>query len=132
MKLVIGGYAQGKLNWVLQGREESCFMVLDGRLPDEKELREVVLQGKTVIVNHFHKWVREAVLRGVNPEKQMEDFISNVSDCIVISDEVGNGIVPIDALDREYREQTGRILIKLANGADEVVRVICGIGQKIK
>ena len=47
-------------------------------------------------------------------------------------DEVGNGIVPIDFLEREYRERTGRILVKLANQADEVVRVICGIGQKIK
>ena len=47
-------------------------------------------------------------------------------------DEIGNGIVPLDAFEREYREQTGRAEILLAKKADEVVRVICGIGQKIK
>ena len=60
------------------------------------------------------------------------DFIKNVPDSIVISDEIGNGIVPLDNFEREYRERTGRILVKLAEQADEVVRVICGIGQKIK
>ena len=39
---------------------------------------------------------------------------------------------PLDAFEREYREQTGRAEILLAKKADEVVRVICGIGQKIK
>ena len=53
-------------------------------------------------------------------------------DCIIISDEVGNGIVPADAFEREYRERTGRILVELAGRADEVVRVVCGISQKIK
>ncbi len=52
--------------------------------------------------------------------------------CIIISDEIGNGIVPVEAFEREYRERTGRILIQLAQKAEEVERVICGIGQKIK
>ena len=59
-------------------------------------------------------------------------FNSRYKDTIVIADEIGNGIVPLDAFEREYREQTGRAEILLAKKADEVVRVICGIGQKIK
>ena len=50
----------------------------------------------------------------------------------MICDEIGNGIVPVDGFEREYRERTGKILVALAAGAKEVVRVICGIGQKIK
>ena len=38
----------------------------------------------------------------------------------------------MDAFEREYRERTGRILIRLAQEAEEVERVICGIGQRIK
>ena len=53
-------------------------------------------------------------------------------DCILICDEIGNGIVPMEAEERTYRECTGRILEGLAAQADEVVRVVCGIGQKIK
>ncbi len=31
-------------------------------------------------------------------------------DCIIISDEIGNGIVPMEHEEREYRELTGRLL----------------------
>ena len=69
---------------------------------------------------------------GKEPEQILLSFLHEKRDCIVICDEIGNGIVPIDPLEREYRERTGRILIEIAKQADEVVRVICGIGQKIK
>jgi len=63
---------------------------------------------------------------------EIEKYVEKHRDIVIISDEIGNGIVPVDVLEREYRERTGRILVRLAFGADEVVRVICGIGQKIK
>ena len=56
----------------------------------------------------------------------------NCPNCVIISDEIGNGIVPVDAFERTYRERTGRILVQLAGQAEEVERVICGVGQKIK
>ncbi|MCI8634679.1 MAG: hypothetical protein HFJ05_03630 [Eubacterium sp.] len=56
----------------------------------------------------------------------------NCPNCVIISDEIGNGIVPVDAFDRTYRERTGRILVQPAGQAEEVERVIYGIGQKIK
>lgn len=132
MKLVIGGYSQGKLNYILQKDYNNGCIVLDAVLPEEKQIQEMHLQGKTIIINHFHQWVREQLLQENSPEENIEVFLKQDSDCIIISDEIGNGIVPIDSFEREYRERTGRILVSLASRADEVVRVICGIGQKIK
>jgi adenosyl cobinamide kinase/adenosyl cobinamide phosphate guanylyltransferase len=51
---------------------------------------------------------------------------------VIIVDELGCGIVPMNPYDRRYREQTGRICCKLAREAEEVHRVICGIGTVIK
>lgn len=85
-----------------------------------------------VIINHLHTFIKTSMQRGENPKESILDFITKYPDCILISDEIGNGIVPMDAFEREYREQTGRILIELAKEAEEVTRVICGIGQKIK
>ena len=34
--------------------------------------------------------------------------------------------------EREYRELTGRLLCELANKADRVERIVCGIGERIK
>ena len=103
MKLVIGGNAQGKLNYVLSKYHLQEEMVWDGVLPDHTVLQ----QRETMIMNHFHLW-------------------------IIISDEIGNGIVPLEPFEREYRERVGRILVRLAERAEEVERVICGIAQKIK
>ena len=132
MKLVIGGYFQGKLDYVLGGNMLTDFCIVDGELPNAEQLQESKDNGKTVIVNHFHEWMRASIRQGKNAEQEILEFISNAPGCIVIGDEIGNGIVPIDSFEREYRERTGRIMVKLAEQADEVVRVICGIGQRIK
>ena len=42
------------------------------------------------------------------------------------------GIVPVDRMEREYREQTGRVCTRLAAYSEKVYRVMCGIGQVIK
>ena len=67
-----------------------------------------------------------------NPREEIFGLLDKYDDVIIISDEVGNGIVPADPFEREYRDTTGRILIEVAKRADTVVRVICGIGQIIK
>ena len=49
-----------------------------------------------------------------------------------MTDEIGYGIVPMDLFQREYREKTGRICTELAERSEEVYRIICGIGMRIK
>ena len=127
MKLVIGGYAQGKLNYVQGKYNVDEIMVYDGEIPEKIEEEK-----GTVVINHFHNWLKTKIAYGGCPEKEILEFVEKYPNCVIISDEVGNGIVPIEAFEREYRERTGRILVELAKRAEEVERVICGIGQKIK
>lgn len=127
MKLVIGGYAQEKLNYVLGKYDVEASMVYDGEIPEKIEEEK-----GTVVINHFHNWLKTKIAYGGCPEKEILEFVEKYPNCVIISDEVGNGIVPIEAFEREYRERTGRILVELAKRAEEVERVICGIGQKIK
>ena len=132
MKLVIGGRAQGKLNYVLQHMTDENYQIYDGVFPDEGELFNLTRKNEWLIVNRFHKWVNKELKENRNPEEELEAFLKKGVRFVIISDEIGNGIVPVDAFERDYRERTGRMLITLASQADEVVRVICGIGQKIK
>lgn len=127
MKLVLGGYAQGKRNYVLEKYHLQEDAVWDGELPQGTAW----LRG-TVVINHLHHWIKKRITQGGCPEQEILSFLADCRDCIIISDEIGNGIVPNDALEREYRERAGRILIQLAANAEEVERVICGIGQRIK
>ena len=52
-------------------------------------------------------------------------------DLVLISNELGYGVVPMDVFDRNYRETTGRVCTEIASWADAVYRVVCGIGTKI-
>ena len=51
---------------------------------------------------------------------------------VLVTNELGYGIVPIDPFDRSWRELTGRICTELAEHADEVIRVVCGIPVVLK
>lgn len=62
----------------------------------------------------------------------MEETISAYRNLILITEEVGNGIVPMTKEDRQWRDDVGALQVELAQQADEVIRVLCKIGQKIK
>lgn len=51
---------------------------------------------------------------------------------IVVSNEVGMGIVPDNALARDYRDRLGFLNQRAARTADEVYLLCCGIPLKIK
>lgn len=51
---------------------------------------------------------------------------------VVIATEVGGGVVPMDERQRQSREAAGRLACLLAQRADTVVRVCCGLPQVLK
>jgi len=51
---------------------------------------------------------------------------------VIVSNEVGHGIVPDNALARRFREAQGRLNISLAEQADLVVLVTAGLPQVLK
>ena len=51
---------------------------------------------------------------------------------IVIATETGGGVVPVDADERRMREEAGRLSCMLAERADTVIRVCCGLPQLLK
>lgn len=51
---------------------------------------------------------------------------------VIISNELGCGVVPVERFDRMWREMVGRMCVCAAGYSDEVVRVVCGLGMKLK
>ena len=73
---------------------------------------------------------QEAVLKDV--EGICRASMSMGADVVVVSNEVGLGIVPDTALGREFRDLQGRANQIVARAADEVYFVVAGIPQRIK
>ena len=51
---------------------------------------------------------------------------------VVIATEVGGGVVPVDAEERASREAAGRLSCLLAQRAEQVFRVFCGLPMVLK
>lgn len=81
---------------------------------------------------NFQEYIKKEIREGRNPAHIGELLLQKNPDAVIVSEEVGYGVVPVDAFEREYREAVGRICTKLAAGSRRVTRVICGIGTVIK
>lgn len=124
MELYIGGYAQGKFSLVADRYPDAA--VFDEKNYDRLfDYLEEMDDTEKVIINHFHLLVKE----GVDDIERLFFYKDNL---IIISDEVGNGVVPIEEEERMYREKTGRLLTRIASESECVVRIICGLWQRIK
>lgn len=128
MKLIIGGAYQGKLDYTLTNYNLNHEHVLEGN--KGKILSES--EEKVEVIHNFHLYIKKRLEESVNPFEEIKDFIKENQDIIIICDEVGYGIVPMTKFDREYREVVGRICCYIAKEANEVIRVTCGIGRRIK
>ena len=79
------------------------------------------------------KGVFEIMPTGLPDWKKMAEVIYTAGPHrILVTDEIGYGIVPVDPFEREYREETGRICCLLAERSEEVWRVCCGLGTRLK
>lgn len=132
MEFYIGGYAQGKLTYVRQVHAGERLYVIDGEKAENLEEGRDNSDGSRLILNHLHLWVKKRLAEGREPEEPVREFVKRYSDCIIISDEIGNGIVPVEQEERAYRERLGRMQTELAAEAERVERVICGLGQRLK
>ena len=109
MILIFGGAHQGKLAYA------------QGRFPLEAK-----------IFNDFDKWVLELVQTEQNIEGAVRRFIADNADTVVICNDISCGVVPVDAVQRKWREAVGRATAALAEASDEVIRLFCGIPARIK
>ena len=81
----------------------------------------------------FHEVIRREITAGGQEARAFaEAFCREHPDAVIAANEVGSGIVPMDAEDRAFREAAGRVLCIIARNAEQVTRCICGIGVRIK
>ena len=124
MEMIIGGAYQGKTDYAKAKYPKLSW--IDGASASEEEL--MTAQG----VLDFQKYIREELKRCDDVSDLAEKIISRNPELVIVSQEVGYGVVPVDAFDRKYREAVGRVCTKLAAYSSKVTRVVCGIGTVIK
>ena len=124
MRIITGGAFQGKR--VFADRLYPGVEWTDGGRCALDEIRTCRA------VYGFHEFVKRWLKQGKSWEELASLMLEENRDLILICDEIGCGLVPVDAFEREYRESTGRVMNALAVQAERVDRVVCGIGRRIK
>lgn len=149
MILIFGGAYQGKLEYGLEtfGKSPddvfSCTPVAPveagSGLNDRYEVDcdgkidcQVEIDWTKPVIYGLENWVWLCTLAGMEAQDILAAHREELENKIIISADVSQGLVPMDAGERAFREMIGRTLLYLGREADQVHRVFCGLGQRIK
>lgn len=124
MVLIIGGAYQGKLSYAV----------------DRYSLKNTDLfdcEGETVdfskrCIFHLERLTLHCARAGCDPVEYFKVHHRMWQNSILICRDISCGVVPMDAELRQWRQANGRLCQYLAEEAEEVIRIFCGLDEKIK
>ena len=120
MILIIGGAYQGKLDFAKNrfGIAETDICTCTGREIDFS--RRCVYALETFAFEH------------PDPIAYFEANRNRWDSSILICRDIFCGVVPMGAENRAWRQKTGRLCQYLAAEAEQVIRIFCGLEQRLK
>ena len=131
------GEKQNKFETGYSSRDNEKEMPALGRMhvyvtgPMASGKREYVLDTLGIPASEAAFDVQELLRK--EPAKDVAALAEELSGFQAITQtEVGAGVVPLSASDREWREKAGRLACLLAARADVVVRMVCGVPVTVK
>ena len=83
-------------------------------------------------VAYIEEYAINAVRAGREPADWFRGHMGALRDSVLIATDVACGLVPIEPELRAWREACGRMNSYLAQQADEVWRLFCGLPQRLK
>lgn len=126
MHIVFGGAFNGKRQYVKEHMEVESIVWLEGELPEP---------GDDAVIAGLEQWIRKQLAQ----QRSEQEILSAISaaaksagECIWILTDISRGIVPIDPLEREWRDVTGRCYQYLFGKAQHITRIWYGIPQTLK
>lgn len=123
MMLIIGGAYEGKTEYAKAvGISDIC----DGETAGFEEIK------KHKCVKNYQMLVKRQLEAGLDPLNEAKKLFDKCPDIVIISTEIGCGIVPIEKSERIWRETVGKVCCFIAAKSEKVVRISCGIASVIK
>lgn len=126
MIMITGGGYSGKREFAKENYNLEDNDILDGEQCNFQD------SYSTKCLCNFHKMVKRLLQCDKDPLEFTKELCRRNPGLIVITDEIGCGIIPIDKKDRIWREAVGRSGCYIAEHSERVIRIICGIPAVIK
>lgn len=124
MVFIFGGAYQGAEDYAreMYGVDTICML--------DENVREIDFSNR--VIGGVDRFVLGCVRRGESAKDYFESHLDALSNAILLGTDLSCGVVPLDAEMRAWRDENGRVNNYLANAAERVVRMFCGIPQVIK
>ena len=120
---------------VHKNRRDARWQTIEAPFDLAPPLAEVT-PDQAVLIDCATMWLTNHFLAEADLDAETNTFLRAVESCaapvVIVSNEVGQGIVPDNAMARQFREAQGRLNIALAAQAEVVVQVIAGLPQVLK
>ena len=117
-------------------RRGEGWLTVEEPLHLARVLRERAREGDAVLVDCLTLWLTNLMAAGRSAETDVADLIDAIAESraaiVLISNEVGWGIVPDNALARRFRDEAGRMHQHLAERIDAVAAVMAGLPMVLK
>ena len=118
-----------------QARRPQGWITVDAPIALPQAIREAH-KGQAILVDCLTLWLTNVMLSGADIAAAREDLLSAcrtaASPLVLVSSEVGFGIVPDNALARRFRDELGALNQALAREAAHVVLTIAGLPLVVK
>ncbi len=109
---------------------DGSWRTQDAPLDLPRTIQAHVGPGTAVLVDCLTLWLSNILLAERDPEHETEFLIRAIQEAsgplILVSNEVGHGIVPATPLGRRFRDEQGRLNQRIAEACDAVVFVAAG------
>jgi adenosylcobinamide kinase/adenosylcobinamide-phosphate guanylyltransferase len=118
-----------------RARRSGNWTTLDALL-DLPEILEALPEGRPMLLDCLTLWLSNQMLAGRDVDAECGRLALTLSrprgPWVVVSNEVGLGIVPDNALARRFRDSAGRLNQQVAAVADRVVFMVAGLPMQVK
>jgi len=130
-----------------KARRPAHWQVIETPFNLADTLIEYALHGRCLIVDCLTLWLAQSICPECAPPKELNEkdvdwayekntFLAALpklpGTILLVSNEVGMGIVPLGAINRQFQDEQGRLNQTVAKLADEVFFIAAGLPIKLK
>ncbi len=117
-----------------QAERGADWRLIEAEVDLPSALADVVDGG--VVIDCLTLWLSNLMMQEADVETATEDLIgalkASPADVVLVSNEIGMGLVPMDKLSRDFRDAQGRLNQTIAAAADQVEFVAAGLPIRLK
>lgn len=119
-----------------QARRGNHWQTIEEPLRLSETLRSVTAEGRALMVDCLTLWLTNLMVHEQAVEAEVEGLIDSLDRLrgaiVFVSNEVGQGVMPTNAMARAFIDHTGSLHQRLAEKADRVLFMTAGLPQQLK